>query len=218
MLIRFEHVSKRFRHHEVLQDVNFDIAGGTSTGVVGPNGSGKSVLLRLACRLMVPDEGRVHVDSQFLPRGRAFPDRFGVMIDGPAFLAGSSAEDNLLDLVRIRGRFGREHVRSILELVGLADAGRKPARRFSLGMKQKLGLAQSLMEEPEVLILDEPFNALDAASAKALHAHLAAFVDDGGTLLFTSHDAADVEALAGSVLALDAGSVVERPERASGTA
>jgi ABC-2 type transport system ATP-binding protein len=207
MVISFDGVRKRFRDHEVLRDVSFTLDPGAAHALVGPNGSGKSVVLRLATRLMHPDEGTIEIDSKYLPRGRAFPDRFGVMIDGPAFVPGASAEENLLSLARIRGRYGRDHVRSVLDLVGLEDAGRKPARRFSLGMKQKLGLATALMEEPEVLVLDEPFNALDEASVTRIADVLAAFTARGGTLLFTSHDAATVDRLADAVLRIDAGIV-----------
>lgn len=209
-IIELEHVRKRFARRTVLSDVSLTIEEASTVALVGPNGSGKSVLLRLICGFLAPDAGRVMIDARFMSRGRTFPERFGVCIDGPAYLGGLSAERNLQALVDIRGVAGRADVREALDRVGL-EPGRTKARHFSLGMKQKLSLAQALVEHPEVLVLDEPFDALDQASVERVKLILREEQEKGTTIVFTSHRAVDISDLADRVLHLDDGVVDEVP-------
>lgn len=197
-VISLRDVSLRLRGIELFDAVNIDIEEGSSTAIVGPNGSGKSVLLRLMCRLMVPDQGEVFLASRFLDESRVFPDHFGVMIDGPGYIAGLSASENLMELASIRKRIGRTEVLAALDEVGLDPLSKKPVRKYSMGMRQRLGLAQALMEAPQVLILDEPFNALDEAAIARMHSILKARLSSGVTLVFTSHQPDDVKRLATS--------------------
>lgn len=201
-------ISLRGIHHgfgnlSLFEGLDLDVESGKIHGLMGPNGAGKSVLLRIVCRLIAPRRGTVDIASRFLPSPRVYPDRFGVTIDGPAYLPGYSAEQNLMQLASIRGRAGRNEIRSALEAVGLSGMGNRRVSKFSMGMKQKLALAQAIMEEQEVLILDEPFNALDAPSVELIRALLLRKRDAGATILFTSHDRSTVEDLADVVSVIE---------------
>lgn len=208
-VIRLHDVSKGFAGTELFSHLNWEIEQGRTYGLVGANGAGKSVLLRMMCGFVRPDDGRVEVDSRYLDARRSYPDRFGVTIDGPAFQSGLSAFDNLMELARIRRRASKNDVRDILETVGLDPRSRRHARAFSLGMKQKLSLAQAFMEAPEVLLLDEPFNALDEASVTRIKRHLRALQSEGKTIVFTSHVRTDIDDLCDTVAIIRDRAIVE---------
>lgn len=189
-------VEKQFKGRALLSDVNLQVERGGSYALTGPNGAGKSVLLKVLCRFMSPSSGSVLIDSDYLSAHRTFPEKFGVSINGPAYLGHLSAMDNLRSLARIRNRIDDTDIRIALEKVGLEAGPRQRVASFSTGMKQKLALAQAIMEAPEVLVLDEPFNGLDSSSVDRTHELLEDFMAAGGTLIFTSHLSADVERLA----------------------
>jgi ABC-2 type transport system ATP-binding protein len=189
-------VEKRFKGRTLLSDVNLQVERGGSYALAGPNGAGKSVLLKMLCRFLAPSSGSVVIDSGYLSNNRTFPEKFGVSINGPAYLGHLSAEENLRSLARIRNCIGDSEIQSALEKVGLHANDRQRVASFSTGMKQKFALAQAIMEDPEVLVLDEPFNGLDASSVERTHEVLAEFVGAGGTLIFTSHLSDDVDRLA----------------------
>lgn len=187
IVVRFEETSKSFKGTTLFRDVSFEIEPGRAYGLTGPNGSGKSVLLQMMCGLIRPDTGRVIIAPQYLSKGRTFPDRFGISINGPAFLATLSAIENLRSLAAIRGTATDTELKETLAEVGLDPDSTQRVRNFSLGMKQKLSLAQALIESPKVLLLDEPFNALDEASVARVGALLRARLAEGVTLVLTSH-------------------------------
>ena len=198
-------VSHSFQGVPLFNDLNLNIESGLIHGLTGPNGSGKSVLLRMMCGFIVPNAGVVEIDPSFLPAGRTFPNNFGVIIDGPAYLPGLSAEGNLRELASIQNRIGVAEIRMTLTRVGLIATSRKRVRSFSLGMKQKLSIAQAIMEDQKVLLLDEPFNALDDESVGNVKALLREQRDAGVTILFTSHSKHDVAELCDRVYRLEAG-------------
>ncbi|WP_030143839.1 ABC transporter ATP-binding protein [Mycetocola saprophilus] len=211
MIITVTQLVKRFRGQTLYEHVNLAIEPGEIHALVGPNGSGKSVLLRLLCGLVKPDGGEVVIDPKFLDRHRVFPDRFGVLIDRPGALLHLSGIDNLKTLARIRRRTGEAQLAELMRSFGLDPENTGRVRQYSLGMKQKLALCQAFMEEPQVLILDEPFNALDAASAQSLRERLVRLRDEGITIVFTSHDPHDVDLLAQRVFVIEDQQVIERP-------
>lgn len=196
-------VAKSFRGRTLYRDVNLTLDTGRCYGLAGPNGVGKSVLLRIACGFTRPDSGRVEINPDYLAGGRTFPDRFGVLIDGPSYLAGISGRRNLQQLAAIRGRIGPREIDATMESLGLDPDNRDRVARYSAGMKQKLGLAQALMEEPRVLLLDEPFTALDQASSASLTRILRERLEQGVTILFTSHHAEEMSELAEKVFTID---------------
>lgn len=186
-IVELTGVAKGFRGAPLLRDVTMTLVAGHSYGLVGTNGSGKSVLLRLIAGIMAPDAGTVDINPRFLDARRVFPDRFGVFIDGPTFLGALTGLQNLRELARIRNRDSEAETRALLERLGLNPDNTTPARRYSLGMKQKLGLCQALMEDPEVVLLDEPFNALDKPSIGALDDVIDDMRKAGKTIVMTSH-------------------------------
>lgn len=200
-------VTKTFKGQAALSDVSLTIERGRSYGLCGPNGSGKSVLLQIMCGLIVPDTGSVTIDSSLLSANRTFPDRFGISINGPAYMAQYSAIDNLLDLAAIRKRDSRSDCEAVLTAVGLDPQSRQHVRMFSLGMKQKLALAQAFIESPEVLLLDEPFNALDESSVLNITGLLRRKSEAGVTIVMTSHHRPEIDSVCDSIITIDSGKV-----------
>lgn len=197
--IELDGVAKRYRGRWVLGGIDLALPPGTAVAITGPNGAGKSVLLKIACLLVRPDRGMVRIAPEVRGRGRDYPEHVGVLINGPSYLPGLTAEANLLDLAAIRGEIGSDEVDAALDAVGLERGSRAKARAFSMGMKQKLGLAQAIMERPRVLILDEPFTALDRPSRERVTRVLRGHVDGGGSLLFSSHSDRELADVAGEV-------------------
>ncbi|WP_217134781.1 ABC transporter ATP-binding protein [Leucobacter chinensis] len=195
-IITLDAVSKAYQGRPLYRNVNLEVNEGDFVSFSGPNGSGKSVLFRLMCRFLSPDTGTVTIDPRFMSRGRSFPESFGILIDRPGYLPSRTGIDNLRELAAIRGVIGDDEIRATLESLGLDPALKQRVRQYSLGMKQKLALAQAFMESPKVLILDEPFNALDADAVANVKAMLRALNEQGVTIVFTSHNAQDVEELA----------------------
>ncbi len=200
-MIQFEGVGKVYGNHWLYRHLDQSFEAGRVYAVTGPNGVGKSVLLKLCCALIRPNEGRVVIDPSLL-RKREYPDWFGVLINGPAYLAGASALDNLRELAQIRRRASEGRIREVLAEVGLDPSDRRRVARYSTGMKQKLGLAQAFLEYPRVVLLDEPFNALDTESAERLTSMIKRMRNEGGLVIFASHSRDDVTNLADEEVAL----------------
>ncbi|MBF4618553.1 ABC transporter ATP-binding protein [Clavibacter sp. VKM Ac-2873] len=206
-IITLTGVTKVFRGNTLFQGVDLALERGRTYGLVGPNGCGKSVLFKLICGFMRPDSGVIDIDPDLLSPGRTFPDRFGAIIDGPAYLAHRTGLQNLTELAAIRKRITVDEVRDAMRAMGLDPDSRTRVRSYSLGMKQKLSLVQALMERPEVLLLDEPFNALDAESVERLTAELRRQQGLGTTILFTSHEREHIDALSHEVLEITGGRI-----------
>lgn len=199
-VIRLTSVSKAFHGRPIYSSATATFESGKITAIVGPNGSGKSLLFRMICGLVRPDEGNVWVEPAYLSGGRDFPDRFGIIIDRPGFIEHRSGLANLQELARIRKRISEPEISASMERFGLDPSLKQRVRHYSLGMRQRLALAQAFMESPEVLILDEPFNALDAEMVIKVQRELRDFRDNGGTVIFASHNQSDVDHLADCTL------------------
>ncbi len=156
-----EEISKSYKGINVLNHVSVSFEKGKIHGIIGRNGSGKTVLIKIICGLVRPDEGRVQVNGKVIGKDVDFPENIGVIIEAPGFLPSLSAYKNLDYLASLRGVIGKEQIRNAISMVGLDPDEKKHVGKYSLGMKQRLGLAQAIMENPEILILDEPMNALD---------------------------------------------------------
>lgn len=204
-IAEFRNVSKTFKGLEVLRDVTITFEPGHIYGIVGPNGSGKSVLFRLLCGFTLPTSGEVKIHPDYRPRGTEFPQGFGVIIDGPGYVGHWSGLKNLLSLARIRKLIDETAVRESMTRLGLDPSSKTPVARYSMGMKQKLAIAQATMENQHVLVLDEPFNALDASSAALLTDILRQHRAAGGTVIFASHRAEDIDHLADHTYRINAG-------------
>lgn len=194
-IIELRDVDKSFSNTTLFRGATLAIERGRTHALVGPNGSGKSVLFRIICGFITPDAGSVWIDPEFLSAKRVFPEKFGILIDRPGFVSGRSGIDNLRELAAIRGAIGDSEIRDAMRRVDLDPTLNQKVRNYSLGMRQKLGLAQAIMENPEVLLLDEPFNALDADSVVRVRELLRGLRAEGKTVVFTSHHADDVTEL-----------------------
>lgn len=194
-VIRMSGVEKSYNDRLLFSGVTFAIEEGTAVGILGENGSGKSVLLKIMTQFVRPDAGSVEIDPRFLSHDRVFPEKFGVLIDRPGYIPTQTGLSNLMSLARIRRQISEEQVRETMALVGLNPDLPQRVRHYSLGMKQRLGFAQAIMEDQQVLVLDEPFNTLDEDSVLEMRTLLRGLVDSGKTLVMTSHQRDDIAAV-----------------------
>ena len=202
-----EHLTKRYGNHAVVDDLTFTVEPGRVTGFLGPNGSGKSTTMKMMLDLAAADHGRATIGGRRY-RDLADPVRtVGAMIESDAFHPGRSGRNHLRILADASG-IPYRRVDEVLEDVGLADAARRQAGAYSLGMRQRLGLAAALLGAPPVLILDEPGNGLDPEGIRTLRDRLRARAADGGTVFVSSHLLAEVEHLADDVIVIDAGRLI----------
>lgn len=193
--VKVEHVYKSFGKEQVLKDISLSIPPGSIYGVVGNNGSGKTVLMKCICGFMKCDKGKVLVNGKQVGKEVDFPDRLGVIIETPGFIPNLSGYKNLKILAALKGRIGKKKIQETMWQVGLNPSMRKPVAKYSLGMRQRLGIAQAIMENPNVLVLDEPFNGLDKQGVLEIRALLHGLKEDGKSILLASHNAQDIEEL-----------------------
>lgn len=181
-------VSKRMGKNDVLRNVSIEVEPGTVVGLQGINGSGKTMLMRAVCGLIKPTKGEIVIDGQRLGMDISFPPSLGMLIETPSFMGYLSGYDNLDLIAKIKGVATDEDIRSALRLVGLDDDDKKKYRKYSLGMKQRLGIAAAIMEKPKLLVLDEPTNALDEAGVEMLKRVISLAASAGREVLLSSHD------------------------------
>lgn len=194
-MIIFEDVSKEFKDKTVLEDVNIHISRGEICGITGRNGSGKSVFMKLAAGMLYPTEGQIEVNGKVLERGE-FPQDTGIILDNTGFLKELTGYKNLKILASVLNRVSDEKIAAVMELVGLEAGNKTPVGKYSVGMKQKLLLAQAIMEEPVLLLLDEPFNGLDEESGHKMMELLRSMNrDKGTTIVIVSHDLEGIRSL-----------------------
>ena len=203
--IEVQNVVKRFRDQVVLKNVSISFEKGKIHGIVGRNGSGKTVLFKCICGLMHPDEGVILVNGKRVGRDVDMPEDIGAIIEAPGFLPNYSGYKNLRFLANIRRKIGKEEILNVLKTVGLDPESRKHVGKYSLGMRQRLGIAQAIMEDPEILILDEPMNGLDNAGVQDIRALLLELKAQGKTILLASHNHEDIAALCDTVHEMDGG-------------
>lgn len=203
--IEVQNVVKRFRDQVVLKNVSISFEKGKIHGIVGRNGSGKTVLFKCICGLMHPEEGVILVNGKRVGRDVDMPEDIGAVIEAPGFLPNYSGYKNLRFLANIRRKIGKEEILNVLKTVGLDPESRKHVGKYSLGMRQRLGIAQAIMEDPEILILDEPMNGLDNAGVQDIRALLLGLKTQGKTILLASHNHEDIAALCDTVHEMDGG-------------
>lgn len=200
-----ENVTKAFGNQEVLKAVCVKFEMGKIYGIVGRNGSGKTVLLKCICGLLYPSTGTVTVDGKVVGKDVDYPENIGFIIETPGFLPRYSGLKNLKYLASIRGKVKEDEIRKYMELVGLNPNDKKHVGNYSLGMKQRLGIAQALMENPDILILDEPMNALDNNGVKEMRSVLLKMKEQGKLIIIASHVRDDIDILCDKVYEIDAG-------------
>lgn len=204
-VINVNNVTKKFRGNTVLKDVSLEIEKGTVLGLIGRNGSGKTVLMKCILGLVSPTSGSITVRDKRVGKDIDIPENVGVIIETPGFLPNFSAYNNLMQLARIRRKIGKPEVRAAIKRVGLDPDDKKHVGKYSLGMRQRLGLAQAIMEDPDILILDEPLNGLDKEGAADMREFLLGLKVQGKTLLIASHSAEDIDVLCDTVCEMDKG-------------
>lgn len=202
--IEVKNVSKSFGHRPVLQNVSLTADRGKTVGLVGENGSGKSVLFKILCGFEKPDKGSVFVRGEALGKnGRDFPDNMGVFINAPGFIGIYSGFQNLKFLADIQRKIGEKEIRDAMNKVGLDPDNKVKVDHYSLGMKQKLGLAQAIMEGQDILVLDEPFNALDYKTYEDVKSIIRMLKAEEKTIFLTSHHYKDMEQLCDEVYLIE---------------
>ncbi|MBD5542887.1 MAG: ATP-binding cassette domain-containing protein [Lachnospiraceae bacterium] len=205
LAVTVQNVKKEFKNQTVLKDINIDFQMGKIYGIIGRNGSGKTVLLKCICGLLYPSSGVVKVNQKIVGRDIDFPQNIGFIIENPGFLHHYSGLKNLKYLASIRGKVKEEGIRKYMQLVGLNPDDKKPVGKYSLGMRQRLGIAQALMEEPDILILDEPMNALDNAGVEEMRNVFVKMKEQGKLIIIASHIRDDIDILCDEVYGIDVG-------------
>lgn len=203
--ITIENVSKSFKDNKVIDNINASFKKRKIHGIIGRNGSGKTVLIKMICGLLYPDEGRITVDNKIIGQDIDFPESLGAIIEAPGFLPYVSGYKNLEYLASLKGRIGKKEIEESIRIVGLNPNDKKYFSKYSLGMKQRLGLAQAIMENPELLILDEPMNGLDKEGVKEIRDILLSLKENGKTILIVSHNSDDIDILCDTVHEIDKG-------------
>lgn len=204
-MIEIEHVSLTIKRAEILKDVSATFARGGIHGLIGRNGSGKTMLMKCICGFIHPTGGEIRVEGKRVGRDVDFPTGMGLLIETPGFIPYYTGFHNLKLLAGLNSRLTPSELRGAMEAVGLSPDQDKPVRKYSLGMRQRLGIAQAIMEGPELLILDEPMNGLDKQGLAEMRALLQRLKSEGKTILMSSHNAEDIELLCDTVCEMDRG-------------
>lgn len=198
-------VNKYFGEEHVLKDVSHTFEKGKIHGIVGNNGSGKTVLMKCICGFLKPDSGVIYVNHKQVGKETDFPEDIGIIIETPGFLPHLSGTQNLKILASLQKKANALTIRTVLEQVGLDPDMKKLVGKYSLGMRQRLGFAQALMEDPSLLILDEPLNGLDKHGVVHIRNVIKGLRAEGKTVILASHNQVDIDELCDTVCEMDAG-------------
>ena len=201
--ISIQNVSKSFGQHKVLKNINLNCEKGFIYGIVGYNGSGKTVLFKSICGFIKPDSGVITIKGK--PNSDISKFNLGVIIEAPAYISELSGIDNLSYLYEIKNKKNRKYLEEVLRLVGLDPLSKKKVSKYSMGMKQRLAIAQAIMEEQDILILDEPMNGLDKQGVEDMRNLFIKLKNEGRTILLASHNSEDIDILCVDVVELDWG-------------
>lgn len=209
VIISVETVSLTIGPAHILRDVSIQFEEGLIHGIVGRNGSGKTMLMKCICGFIRPTTGRIFVDGRQVGRDVDFPPDLGLLIETPGFVPYYGGLKNLALLAAINRRVSKEQLSTCMAQLGLGDAKDKRVSKYSMGMRQRLGIAQAIMEDPKLLILDEPLNGLDEQGVQDIRALLLDLKRQGKTVLLSSHNGEDIDLLCDSVCRM-AGGVLTR--------
>lgn len=203
--IIIENLSKTIKNNKILDNVNLTFESGHVYGLVGRNGSGKTMLLRAICGLIFPDSGKVIIDGKQLHKDISFPESCGIIIENTDLLPNFSAFDNLKMLSEIKNTANDNMIKSAIKSVGLDHDSKKKVKTFSLGMKQRLSIAQTLFEDPDILLLDEPTNALDEDGVNDVRRILLEQKKKNKLIIIASHNKEDISLLSDTVISVSNG-------------
>ena len=187
-VVRLEDYCKSFKSAEVLKNINLTLESGKVIGLKGKNGSGKTMLMRAISGLILPTSGKVYINDKELGRHISFPPSIGILIENPSFISNYTGFKNLKILASIQNRISDDEIRDAIRKVGLDPDDKRTFKKYSLGMKQRLGIAAAIMERPDIVILDEPINALDEAGAGLIKGLLDELKANGSLIIIACHD------------------------------
>ena len=203
--ISVQNLSKSFGQERVLKNVSRDFEKGKIHGIVGNNGSGKTVLMKCICGFLIPDGGSITVNNERVGVDVDFPRDMGLIIETPGFLPNITGVKNLEILASLNKKIGLREIAASMRAAGLDPSMNKPVGKYSLGMRQRLGIAQAIMEDPTLLILDEPLNGLDKHGVREMRQLIKGLKEQGKTILLASHNQGDIDELCDTVCEMDAG-------------
>ena len=210
--IQLTNISKTFGKQTVLQPLTMGFEEGMIHGIIGRNGSGKTVLMKMILGILHPTTGTVIVGDKRIGKDVDFPESAGAIIETIEFIPYMSAYQNLAGIAAMRGNLSKTQIKEVLEMVGLGNVGRKHVSKFSMGMRQRLAIAQAVMESPKILILDEPMNGMDEKGVEEMRRLILARKVAGTTIILSSHNIEDIRILCDQVYRIDAGVVMREVE------
>lgn len=208
MKIEIENINKNFNKNIILKDVNMVLESGKIYGFRGRNGSGKSVLLKLICDLLTPTSGKIKIDNKTI-QGDLYKYNVGALIENPSFFGNLSGYENLKLLADLQKKIGEKEIMEALENVNLLEEKDKLYKNYSLGMKQKLGIAQAIMENQKIIILDEPFNGIEENTVNKIKELLKRLCEEDKLIIISSHIKEDLDELADEIYFFDNGNVIK---------
>ena len=209
-MIEVQKVSLRIKKAKILENVDFTCQKGQICGVVGRNGSGKTMLMKCICGFVKPTSGEIQVDGQVIGKDIDFIPNAGIIIETPGFIPNYSGYKNLQLLASIQNRIDKTRIREVMQMVGLDPDMKRSVKKYSLGMRQRLGLAQAIMEDPSVLVLDEPFNGLDKEGVVEMRQYLLQLKDAGKAIMVCSHSSEDIAVLCDRVYEMEHGKLTPK--------
>lgn len=204
-VIEVKNVVKKWENNTVLKSVDLAVECSEIVGIIGHNGSGKTVLMKCICGFITPDSGEITVSGKRIGKDIDIPKNIGLIIETPGFLPNFSGFSNLWQLAKIRGKISKNDVRSVMKTVGLNPNEKKHVGKYSLGMRQRLGIAQAIMENPDILILDEPMNGLDKDGVADMRELFLQLKANGKTIIVASHNSVDIDVLCDRVFEITKG-------------
>jgi ABC-2 type transport system ATP-binding protein len=211
--IAAEHINKKIKHADVLNDITYTFNDQHTYGLSGRNGSGKTMLIRALCGLIYINSGTIKIDGKVLHQDLSFPSSVGVIIEKTDLLSEYSAFTNLKILSKIKGIASDQEIKDAIDRVGLDPESKMPVRKFSLGMKQRLSIAQAIFEKPDILLLDEPTNAIDKKGVESVRTILLEEKKRGALIIIASHNEEDLNVLADTILTMEGGRLVGNDEK-----
>lgn len=214
-VVRLEDYCKSFKSAEVLKNINLTLESGKVIGLKGKNGSGKTMLMRAISGLILPTSGKVYINDKELGRQISFPPSIGILIENPSFISNYTGFKNLKILASIQNHISDDEIRDAIRKVGLDPDDKRTFKKYSLGMKQRLGIAAAIMERPDIVILDEPINALDEAGAGLIKGLLDELKANGSLIIIACHDTEELNYLSDEIYEIYDGEItghIEHPD------
>lgn len=207
MNISIEHVTKKIKDATVLKDICLEMKGGTVYGLQGKNGSGKTMLMRAISGLIRPTSGRIVINGEQLHKNISIPRSIGLLLENPSLLPEYDASQNLKLLAKMQGGVPEEEIRQLIRDVGLEDAGHKKVEKYSLGMKQRLGIAAAILGSPDIILLDEPINAIDGEGVEEIRSLILSLKNEKWIIIVACHDKEEMNLLADEIVHLRDGRI-----------